>query len=184
MIDRHAGHLSDLANHLLLTAKLDSGDLKVKREQVDVARLIEHTIAETSQELDGHSIDFQASSGHDAVYTDGKLLQMALFQVLDNAAKYSRPNSQVVIVVQEEEAELVIRIKNEGSFIPDGEKEKVFQRFYRCSGSVKTISGTGIGLSVVRRIAEAHRGRTWVESDQVNGTTFAIALPRMAKEKM
>jgi two-component system sensor histidine kinase KdpD len=183
LIDRHAGHLSDLANHLLLTAKLDSGDLKVKREQVDVARLIQRTIAESSQELDGHSIDFQVSSVHDVVYADGKLLQMALFQVLDNAAKYSRPNSQVVIAVREEEAELVIRVKNEGSFIPDGEKEKVFQRFYRCSGSVKTISGTGIGLSVVRRIAEAHRGRTWVESDQVNGTTFAIALPRMAKEK-
>ena len=108
---------------------------------------------------------------------------MALFQVLDNAAKYGRPNSQVVIAVQEEEAELVIRIKNEGSFIPEDEKEKVFQRFYRCSGSVRTITGTGIGLSVVRRIAEAHSGRTWVESDQVNGTTFAIALPRMAKEK-
>jgi len=59
----------------------------------------------------------------------------------------------------------------------------VFQRFYRCSESVKSISGTGIGLSVVRRIAEAHRGRTWVESDHVSGTTFAIALPRIAKEK-
>jgi two-component system sensor histidine kinase KdpD len=184
LIDRHAGHLSDLANHLLLTAKLDGGDLKVKREQVDVAQLIQNTVAECAQELNGHPINFQSSSERNLAYVDKKLLQMALFQVLDNAAKYSRPASQVVIVVEEEEAELVIRIKNEGSFIPDIEKEKVFQRFYRCSGSVKSISGTGIGLSVVRRIAEAHTGRTWVESDQVNGTTFAIALPRMAKEKV
>ncbi|WP_263355613.1 sensor histidine kinase [Acidicapsa ligni] len=183
LIDRHAGHLSDLATHLLLTAKLDSGDLKVKREEIDVVRLIQNTLAESLQELARHPIDFQLSSGCNAVYADRKLLQMALFQVLDNAAKYSRPKSPVVIVVREEEAELVIRIKNEGSFIPDDEREKVFQRFYRCSESVKSISGTGIGLSVVRRIAEAHRGRTWVESDHVNGTTFAIALPRMAKEK-
>jgi two-component system, OmpR family, sensor histidine kinase KdpD len=183
LIDHHAGHLSDLANHLLLTAKLDGGDLKVKREQVDIARLIQSTIAESSQELDGHPIDFQLSPECNAAYADKKLLQMALFQVLDNAAKYSRPKSQVVIAVREEEAELVIRVWNEGSFVPSGEREKVFQRFYRCSESVKSISGTGIGLSVVRRIAEAHRGRTWVESDHVNGTTFAIALPRMAKEK-
>jgi two-component system, OmpR family, sensor histidine kinase KdpD len=183
LIDRHAGHLSDLANHLLLTAKLDGGDLKIKREQVDVSELIQDTIAESSQEMDGHPIDFLSSSGSNAAYADRKLLQMALFQVLDNAAKYSRPKSQVVIGVREEETELVIRIRNEGSFIPDGEREKVFQRFYRCSESVKSISGTGIGLSVVRRIAEAHRGRTWVESDHVDGTTFAIALPRMAKEK-
>lgn len=183
LIDRHAAHLSDLANHLLLTAKLDGGDLKVKRKQVDVAEVIQNTIVESSQELDGHPIDFHPSSGSNAAYADKKLLQMALFQVLDNAAKYSRPKSQVVIAVREEEAELVIRIRNEGSFIPDSEREKVFQRFYRCSESVKSISGTGIGLSVVRRIAEAHRGRAWVESDHVNGTTFAIALPRMAKEK-
>ena len=68
LIDRHAGHLSDLANHLLLTAKLDGGDLKIKREQVDVAKLIQRTITESSQELDGHSIDFQVTSEHDAVY--------------------------------------------------------------------------------------------------------------------
>jgi two-component system sensor histidine kinase KdpD len=183
LIDRHAGHLSDLANHLLQTAKLDGGDLKIKREQVDVSELIQDTIAESSQELDGHPIDFLSSSGSNAAYADRKLLQMALFQVLDNAAKYSRPKSQVIIGVREEDAELVIRVRNEGSFIPDGEREKVFQRFYRCSESAKSISGTGIGLSVVRRIAEAHRGRTWVESDHISGTTFAIALPRMAKEK-
>jgi two-component system sensor histidine kinase KdpD len=108
---------------------------------------------------------------------------MALFQVLDNAAKYSRPSSPVIIAVQEEDAELVIRIKNEGSFIPAEEREKVFRRFYRCSGSVQTISGTGIGLSVVRRIAEAHHGRAWVDSDCATGTTFAIALPRVATEE-
>jgi len=183
LIDRHAGHLSDLANHLLLTAKLDSGDLTVKREQVDVARLLQNTIAESSQELDGHPVDFQLTSACNTAYADKKLLRMALFLVLDNAAKYSHPKSQVIIAVREEDAELVIRIRNEGSFIPDDEREKVFQRFYRCSESVKSISGTGIGLSVVRRIAEAHRGRTWVESDHIRGTTFAIALPRMAKEK-
>ena len=183
LIDRHAGHLSDLVHHLLLTAKLDGGDLKVKREQVDIARLVQNVIAGSSQEVFGHSIDFQVSSGRTVAYADKKLLQMALFQVLDNAAKYSRPQSQVIIAVEEEDAELVIRISNEGSFIPVGEREKIFQRFYRCAESVKSISGTGIGLSVVRRIAEAHSGRTWVESDPVNGTTFAIALPRMAKEK-
>lgn len=183
LIDRHAGHLSDLANHLLLTAKLDGGDLKIKREKLGITRLIQSTVSESAQELDGHPINFQLSSEYTAAYADRKLLQMALFQVLDSAAKYSPPKSQVIIAVREESAELVIRIRNEGSFIPDSEREKIFQRFYRCSESAESISGTGIGLSVVRRITEAHHGRTWVESDHVNGTTFAIALPRLPKEK-
>jgi len=180
LIDRHAGHLSELAEHLLLTAKLDSDTLKVKREKIDIAQLIESTVAESSQEFDGHAVDIQPSAGPRMVRADSKLLQMALWQLLDNAVKYGRPGSPVVIAVREEETELVITVKNEGSFIPAEEREKVFLRFYRCSGSVQAISGTGIGLSVVRRIAEAHRGRTWVESDRMIGTTFAIALPRMA----
>jgi two-component system sensor histidine kinase KdpD len=183
LIDRHAGHLSDLANHLLLTAKLDSGNLKVKREKINLAQLIQSSVEASSQELDGHAIDVRLTGRQSIVWADRKLLQMALLQLLDNAVKYSRPGSSIVIEVQEEQTELLIMIRNEGSFIPPDEREKVFQRFYRCSGSVRTISGTGIGLSVVRRIAEAHQGRTWVNSDPVNGTTFVITLPHIAREE-
>lgn len=178
LIDRQAGHLSELANHLLLTAKLDGGDLKVKREQVDIAQLIESTIAGAAQELSDHPVRFESRFGDRAAFVDKKLLQMALLQLLDNAAKYSRPNSEVIIALSDETTELVIRVTNQGSYIPSYDKEKIFQRFYRCSESSGSISGTGIGLSVVRRIAEAHHGRTWVESDHKSGTTFAIALPR------
>jgi two-component system sensor histidine kinase KdpD len=183
LIDRHAGHLNDLTNHLLLTAKLDSGDLKLNREEIDLAQLIGSSVKASSQELEGHAIEVRGTAEPRIVHADRKLLHMALLQVLDNAVKYGRPGSPVVIAVQEEETELAITVKNEGSFIPSEEREKVFQRFYRCSGTVRTISGTGIGLSVVRRIAEAHHGRVWVDSDRANGTTFAIALPRMAREE-
>ena len=78
---------------------------------------------------------------------------------------------------------MVISVRNEGSFIPPEEKDKVFQRFYRSPGTEHKAAGTGIGLSVVRRITEAHQGRTWVTSDPENGTTFVPLLPRTAKEK-
>jgi two-component system, OmpR family, sensor histidine kinase KdpD len=183
LIDRHAGHLNDLTSHLLLTARLDRGDLKLNWEQIDLAQLIESSVAASSQELEGHPIKRCQTAGPMVVRADRKLLQMAILQVLDNAAKYGRPGSTVVIAVREEDTELAITVKNEGSFIPLAEREKVFQRFYRCSESAGTISGTGIGLSVVRRIAEAHLGRVWVDSDRESGTTFAIALPRMRREE-
>jgi two-component system sensor histidine kinase KdpD len=183
LIDRHAGQLSDLTSHLLLTARLDRGDIKMNWEQIDLVQLIESSVAASSQELEGHPIERRCTASPSVVRADRKLLQMALLQVLDNAAKYGRPGSPVVIAVREEESELAITVKNEGSFIPLEEREKVFQRFYRCSESVGTISGTGIGLSVVRRIAEAHLGRVWVDSDRASGTTFAIALPHMAREE-
>jgi two-component system sensor histidine kinase KdpD len=108
---------------------------------------------------------------------------MALFQLLDNAAKYSRPGSQIMVDVQEEPAEVLISVRNQGSFIPFEERDKVFQRFYRCSDSEQKVAGTGIGLSVVRRITEAHQGRAWVSSDPESGTTFVFTLPRTGKEK-
>jgi two-component system sensor histidine kinase KdpD len=183
LIDRHAGQLSDLTSHLLLTARLDRGDIKMNWERIDLAQLIENSVVASSQELEGHPIERRCTAGSSVVRADRRLLQMALLLVLDNAAKYGRPGSPVVIAVREEESELAITVKNEGSFIPLEEREKVFQRFYRCSESVGTISGTGIGLSVVRRIAEAHLGRVWVDSDRASGTTFAIALPHVAREE-
>jgi two-component system, OmpR family, sensor histidine kinase KdpD len=183
LIDRHAGHLNDLANHLLLTARLDSGDLKAKPEEIDLSELLHGLTEDASQELNGHAIDVQLTAELSIVRADRKLLQMALLQLLDNAVKYGRSSSHIVIAVQEEDAELVVRVKNEGSYIPPEEREKIFLRFYRGLGYVQTVSGTGIGLSVVRRIAEAHQGRVWVDSDRESGTTFAIALPRIAMEE-
>ena len=182
LIDHHAGQLGDLTHHLLLTAKLDKSDLKVNREDIDLVQLIESSVQASSQELGDHVIELQGATGRKIVRADRKLLQMALLQILDNAVKYSQPGSPLVISVKEERTEVAISIKNEGSFIPSEEREKIFKRFYRCSGSIGTISGTGIGLSVVRRIAEAHQGSVSVESDSASGTTFAIRLPHMATE--
>ena len=177
LIDRHAGQLGELTNHLLLTAKLDKEEIKVTSEEIDIAELIGSSVEAGSQEQGGHSIELQISTCNKILRADRKLLQMALLQILDNAVKYSRPGSPLVIGVNEGETEVAITVKNEGSFIPLEERAKVFQRFYRCSGSAGTVSGTGIGLSVVKRIAEAHHGRASVDSDLMNGTTFAIILP-------
>lgn len=177
LIDRHAGHLSDLSTHLLLTARLDSGNLKIHREELDLLELLESSVKTSALELEGHTVEMPVMTWPRVLHGDRKLLQMALLQVLDNAAKYGRPGSPVVIGIHQEKAELTITVRNEGSFIPPEERERVFQRFYRSAASAGSISGTGIGLSVVKRIAEAHGGRVWLESDRIDGTTFALALP-------
>jgi two-component system, OmpR family, sensor histidine kinase KdpD len=183
LIDRQAGHLNDLTTHLLRTARLDNADLKLKREQIDLTQLIQSSIEASSQELGEHAVHIRVGMQHSTVWADRQLLKMALFQLFDNAAKYGTPGSPIAVDVQEEQAEILVSVRNEGSFIPFAERDKIFQRFYRCPGSDRRASGTGIGLAVVKRITEAHQGRSWVSSDQDTGTTFFITLPRMAKEK-
>jgi two-component system sensor histidine kinase KdpD len=183
LIDRQADHLNDLTTHLLRTARLDNADLKLKREQIDLIQLIQSSIEASSQELSRHSVHIHPRSQRSTVWADPHLLKMAIFQLLDNAAKYGTPGSPISVDVHEEDAEILISVRNEGSFIPPEESHKIFQRFYRCPGSDRRASGTGIGLAVVKRITEAHKGRTWVNSNRHAGTTFFLTLPRMAKEK-
>jgi two-component system, OmpR family, sensor histidine kinase KdpD len=183
LIDQHAGQLSDLTNHLLHTARLDGADLKVYREDIDITQLIESSVEACSQELGDHAFEIRDLTDHHLVRADRKLLNMALVLVLDNAVKYSSPGSPVVVGVKQDATEVALTVYNEGSFIPLEEREKIFQRFYRCNGSIGIISGTGIGLSVVRRIAEAHQGRVSVDSDRANGTTFTITLPGIVRKE-
>jgi two-component system, OmpR family, sensor histidine kinase KdpD len=183
LIDQHAGHLNELTTRLLRTAKLDNADLKVRRERIDLPQLLEDSIAASSQEFGAHLQYVRPAMQQSTVWADRQLLKMALFQLFDNAAKYGSPGSPITIDVQEEPAETIIRIRNQGSFIPPEERERIFNRFYRSPGSDRKASGTGIGLSVVKRVTEAHHGRVWVDSDQQGGTTFFLTLPQMAKEK-
>src|SRR5258705_2458279 len=182
LIDQHADQLNDLTTHRLRTARIDNADLKLKREQIDLTQLIQNSIEASEQDLGAHPVHLKARTQHSMVWADRQLLEMALFQLLDNAVKYGSPNSSITIDVQEEQAETLISIRNEGSSIPPHEREKIFNRFYRSPGSDRRASGTGIGLSVVKRIMEAHQGRAWVNSGEHTGTTFFLTLPRTAKE--
>jgi two-component system sensor histidine kinase KdpD len=182
LIDQHADNLNDLTTRLLRTARIDNVDLRLKREQIDLTQLIENSIEASAQDLDAHPVQLHTTLQRSVVWADRQLLKMALFQLLDNAAKYGDHDSSIMIDVQEEQAETLISIRNEGSFIPLHEREKIFERFYRSPGSDRRASGTGIGLSVVKRIMEAHQGRAWVNSDEYTGTTFFITLPRTARE--
>ncbi len=177
LIDQHADHLNELTSRLLRTARIDRADLKVKREWIDLTQLIRDSIGEASQELGAHLVNLQPEVQHSTVWADKELLKMALFQMLDNAAKYGGSDSSITIDVEEEQAETLISVRNEGSFIPPEEREKIFTRFYRSPGSDRRASGTGIGLSVVKHVTEAHQGRAWVNSNIHTGTTFSLRCP-------
>jgi two-component system sensor histidine kinase KdpD len=80
-------------------------------------------------------------------------------------------------------AEVLISVHNVGSTIQIEDRERIFDRFYRAQDSKDSVPGTGIGLSVVRKAAEAHHGHVWVISDQQEGTTFFLSIPTVARRK-
>jgi two-component system sensor histidine kinase KdpD len=116
------------------------------------------------------------------VWADPRLLKMALLQLLDNASKDASPGSPITLRVTTTDTEFVFNVQNEGSFIVPEERVRIFQRFYRSPGPQHKAPGTGIGLSVAKRIAEAHAGRVWVDFNSETSTSFFFALPRISRE--
>jgi signal transduction histidine kinase len=107
---------------------------------------------------------------------------MAFRELLDNASKYSDPGALITLGASMTDTEIVLSVRNAGSYIEPEEQMRIFRRFYRSPNSRHRAPGTGIGLSFVRRIVEAHHGRIWVKSGSDVGTTVFVSLPRGNEE--
>jgi two-component system, OmpR family, sensor histidine kinase KdpD len=182
LIDEEATRLANLTNQVLQTAKLDEGQLEVDLDRIYLDQLFEFFRTEAAHTVGDHPLRIVEETPGCYVWADPRLLEMAVLQVLDNASKYASPASPITLRAISTDTEVVISVLNEGSFIPPEERLRIFQRFYRSPGSQHKASGTGIGLSVAKRIAEAHHGRVWVESDPEIGTTLFFALPHLSKD--
>ena len=182
LIDEQATRLAKLTNQVLQTAELDQRHLEVDREKIGLDQLFRFFRAEAAHTLTDHPFRIIDETSDSYVWADTRLLEMALLQLLDNASKYASPRSPITLRVITTDAEVLFSVQNEGSFVAPEERLRIFQRFYRSPGSQHKAPGTGIGLSVAKRIADAHTGRVWVESDSEKSTTFFFALPRISKD--
>jgi two-component system, OmpR family, sensor histidine kinase KdpD len=182
LIDEEVTRLAKLTNQVLQTAKLDEALLKVNHEEIDLCHFMEAYRQETDLAVADHPLRIIDETPNNLIWADSRLLQMALIQILDNASKYARPLSPITLRVATINSDVVFSVENEGSSIPAEDRLRVFERFYRSPGSQHKASGTGIGLSVTKRIADAHGGRVWVECHAKERTTFFLALPVAHKE--
>ena len=112
------------------------------------------------------------------VYGDREMLARALWNLLDNAVRYSPGNPSVTVSVRSDDHRILISVADEGLGIPVDEQKQIFNKFVRGQAAQKTIAkGSGIGLSIVRQIIDAHDGKVSVKSDPGEGSTFTISLP-------
>ncbi len=181
LIDEETIRLARLIDQILETSRLDAGQFEADCDWISADRLIRMCKDEALYASADHLLLTAGERGI-CVWADTRLLQMAILQIVDNALKYASPSSAITLGVASTENEIVFSVENEGSFIVPEERSRIFQRFYRSPGSQHKASGNGIGLSVTKRIAEAHQGRVWVESDSESRTTFFLGLPRIRKE--
>jgi two-component system sensor histidine kinase KdpD len=175
IIDEEVDRLEALVTDVVQMLRIDTGRFAVHREPQKLAAVVAATVQHFERRLDGHMVVERVPSDL-SVDADGHLLGLALRQLLDNAVKYSPPTSAIDIMARCNGA-VEIDVHNSESVIPEAEQRRIFDRFYRGT-QAKHIPGTGMGLAIVQRIAEAHGGTLKVSSSPEAGTTFTLALPR------
>ena len=177
LINQEAIRLGFLATEALQTADMNEEYLKINKEEICIGQFLKDVTEQCKDRLLGHPLSVVTEMESDMVWADGRLLKMALLELLDNASKYADSGAPIVLCASMTDTEVILSVRNEGSYIEPEERMRIFRRFYRSPGSRHCAAGTGIGLSFVRRIVGAHHGRAWVKSEPDVGTTVFISLP-------
>ncbi len=184
LIEEQATALTELTTRLLTTARLEAGEAEAGAASVvlrlaseSVGSLIEDVVARVADRSSGINVVIDTPDEDLVVDCDRYLLAMLLEQYLDNACKYADFDSTVTVRATTTGKEIIFAVRSFGPVIPMAHRERIFDRYFRSSLSPDRPAGTGIGLSIAKRVAAAHGGSVWVSSDEVEGTTFFAAIP-------
>ncbi|MDR3725669.1 MAG: ATP-binding protein [Terracidiphilus sp.] len=177
LIDEQADLLGDLTTRLLTTARLDAGEVAIHATPVGVGALIDEVLASLKDRLASMKVAIDLEDEDLVLYCDRQLMVMLLTQYIDNACKYSIFGTTITIRAVHDKTEVIFSVHSFGTVIPMADRERIFDRYYRSSTHSNRASGTGIGLSVAKRVALIHSGYVWVTSEEHEGTTFFASIP-------
>jgi two-component system phosphate regulon sensor histidine kinase PhoR len=167
---------------VLQLSTLDKGSMRMNKEPVDlheVARAACSSIKLPAQER-GMKVESELGAAQHTVLGDRVHLANAVFNLLDNAVKYGRPGTPIVLRTAQKGGELLLSVKDQGIGIRPEDQKHIFERFYRVhTGNVHDVKGFGLGLHYVQQIALGHGGGISVRSSPGQGSTFTLSLPLM-----
>ncbi len=183
VISREAQRLTHLINNVLDIARLDAGRKTYNFAEADLVKIVTDTLDAYRYQFDtgGFVIDRHVDPGPLTARVDPEAITRALLNLLDNAVKYSNGATDIAVSLRRHGRHAVLSVRDHGIGIPATEQEHIFELFYRVEGGmVQGVKGSGLGLTLVKHIAEAHGGRVQVKSKPDEGSTFAIELPLAA----
>jgi two-component system sensor histidine kinase KdpD len=177
LIDEQTAVLNELTTRLLTTARLDGGEVKIKAVPISVGTLFEEVLASLRDRLAAMKVTVDLADDEMTMACERQLIVMLLTQYIDNACKYSIYGTTITVRAERGKAETILSVHSFGPVIPMADRERIFDRYYRSATLANRAPGTGIGLSVAKRVALLHGGYVWVTSDEQEGTTFFASIP-------
>jgi PAS domain S-box-containing protein len=171
--------LSHLIENLLELSRAQAQQLSLYSEPTNVKTLVKEALSKIKRQAPSHRFITSIPSEPMLIHADPLRIERILYNLLDNAAKYSPPGSQIKVSVNAEPERLVIGVSDRGKGLSSSEQARIFGPFQRLENTrPDQARGAGLGLMVCRRLVEAHGGEIWVESKKGRGSTFFFSLPR------
>lgn len=171
-----SNRLNDLCNNMLIASQIEGRQYRAIKEEIDLGALLADTLRDYAQRYPKR---FQAGeTGSYMLSGDKLLLQMAINNLLENAVKYTPADTVITAGITRKNNYAVLFVADSGPGIPDAEKKKIFQKFYRIgSEETRRTKGTGLGLYLTSKIITQHKGTLSVKNNTPQGAIFEIALP-------
>jgi two-component system phosphate regulon sensor histidine kinase PhoR len=180
VMERHSDRLNALVEDVLSLARLESPGMELHRSEVELPQLLHSIMRDwekrfAAKQLKSH-LNFPANLPH--LQADETRLQELIYNLLDNAVKYSKPGGTVFLRAEAADDAVRLSVRDEGIGIPQDDLPRIFERFYRADKSrTSQQPGTGLGLSIVKHIAQLHGGTVDAKSELGKGTTITVILP-------
>jgi two-component system sensor histidine kinase KdpD len=175
-IAEEARRMNALVNNLLDMARIESGDVKLRREWQSVEEVVGSALKSIQPALANKRIEVALPSDLPLVEFDATLIERVLYNLLENAGKYTPAGTLVRIGAEVSGRDLLVSVSDDGPGVPQAQREAIFEKFTRGSRESAT-PGVGLGLAISRAIVEAHRGKIWVEDNGGKGARFCFTLP-------
>jgi two-component system sensor histidine kinase KdpD len=172
-ISDEADRLGRLVGNLLDMTKFESGGVELRRDLYPLEEIVGTVLHRMEPQLEGRSVSTSLADNLPMVFVDDVLLGQVLWNLLENAVKYTPPGSPLEIAAFEEGTGVVIEVRDRGPGIPPGEEELIFEKFYRAKSGVH---GVGLGLPICRAILQAHQGTIRALPREGGGSIFRMRL--------
>jgi two-component system sensor histidine kinase KdpD len=169
--------LTRLFQNILEMTRIDAGAIAPELRWVHPLEIVEAAQGQVEYALRGHTVQAHAGANDAVVRVDPRLTSAALAHLLENAAQYSPPGSEITVGHSLSHEGLLLAVEDRGPGIAKADLSRLFERFYRGAQARSNTSGTGMGLSITRGLLAAENGRVWAENRADGGARFSILIP-------
>jgi signal transduction histidine kinase len=179
IIRKESERLSSLINNILDFSRIEAGRKEYDFRETDLRELVHNTLDSYRYQIEQNGFTFEENIDDvPALRVDREAMSRSLLNLVNNALKYSQDRKYIGVNLYRQNSEVKLEVVDHGIGIPDQEQHKIFEKFYRVGDPlVHNTKGSGLGLSLVRHIVQAHGGQVYVDSTPGRGSKFTITLP-------